>query len=136
MIILCNVDGAVRDGVKPVRGSLSGIFTLRKMGHRVVFVTACSLDEAKEKMTWLQHHRLLSMGNKDFIVGELSLIRGDVLIDGSPHNLEGFKGTKILYDLPHNREETRFNRIHSWVKIVRFFRRMKKTDPKWYKELD
>lgn len=50
-----------------------------------------------------------------------SAFLGDYLIDDKPKNLEGFFGTGILFDAPHNKKEKRFPRVYNWKEVERIF---------------
>ena len=49
------------------------------------------------------------------------MIRGDVLVDDAPHNLEDFEGNRILMDAPHNRScraaLKNILRVHGWQEV-------------------
>lgn len=116
------------EGVQPMRGAVRGIKTLRKMGHRVVFVTASTPNGARGKMLWLQRYGLLPEGItprsfKDFIsANDKSLVHGDAMIDDGVHNLKTFQGLRILFDAPYNQEYIWCTRVKTWKEIVHFFR--------------
>jgi 5'(3')-deoxyribonucleotidase len=94
------------DSVQPIEGAVEGVMILRARGHRVTFVTSAMNGHAGAKLRWLQKHGLLPAGKKveaDYIeCSDKSLIRGDVLVDDRPKNIDEFKGGTILFAQPHN----------------------------------
>lgn len=120
-------DPDLYDHVRPYRGALEAIEVLRDVGHRVVFVTSCSVGKYDAKERWLVRHGFLPdhYVQPDFYpANDKSLIRADVLIDDAPHNLETFPGERILIDQPHNRGDFRFPRARNLVDAVRLVGRL------------
>lgn len=106
--------------VAPVKGSIQGISELRKLG-RVVFVTSANTATMRGKTRWLEQWGFLddSPRHSDLILAhDKSLIRGDILIDDGPHNIEAFPGDTILFDQPYNREVDHPYRARTWPEVV------------------
>ena len=93
--------------VKPVEGSLEGVRALREMGHRVVFATSAHIKHGGVKFDWLSINGYfdgVEAPHKDYLeVRDKSLVAADILIDDYDQNLIGFKGERILFKRPHNR---------------------------------
>lgn len=77
-------------------------------GHQVVIFTTVPKSTpavAKWKLEWI-HENLPHIGENVILTNGRNkhLIRGDVIIDDAPHNLEYIRDTwKFLYDMPHNK---------------------------------
>ena len=116
--------------VQPVVGALEGILSLRKSGHRVIFVTSAMVGHAGDKLRWLQHNRFLDPGkinDDDYIeVADKTLVKGDIIIDDRVKNVLGYVktgGCAILFSRPWNSElaaddECLF-RAADWNEVVR-----------------
>lgn len=107
----------IYDHVLPVPGARTAIEVMRLLGHRVVFVTACSANTADAKLEWLIRNRFLTKGvfNPDYIAAsDKSLIRADVLLDDRPENVNLFPGMAWLISQPYNlNAETTRERLRS-----------------------
>jgi 5'(3')-deoxyribonucleotidase len=120
--------------VPDIVGAVEGVKALRKAGHRVVFVTSCVDGSIDQKVDWLRRHGLLKqkyVAGKDFIAAnDKSLIRGDMLIDDAPHNLENFDGIRVLFDAHHNQgpEGNEYLRVLGWGEVLSFCQVMADAD--------
>lgn len=87
-------------------------------GYEIFIVTApWNVDNIKPKYKWLQKH-FPFVDEKNYVfTRNKSIINADILIDDKPENLLGFKGFRILFDAPHNKTETRLNRVNNWLEI-------------------
>ena len=96
--------------LEPVEGAIEGINKLKEFGLDIIFLTTPhydSLFSMEEKKMWLDIHfewfdpykHLIFTGRKE-LVGT----KNDILIDDSISNLKGFKGIKICFDAPWNKE--------------------------------
>lgn len=115
-------------GVQPIDGALEGIMALRDLGYRVVFATSCNLKMAGQKLQWLDDYGFLNMDKqgicKDYIeISDKHLLLGNTLIDDYHHNLNGFKGRRILFDASHNQDishnDFKFSRAANWDEVVK-----------------
>lgn len=117
-------DGSIYKDVRPIDGALEGIKYLRDLGHRVVFASS-GIRQASAKYSWLVEHEFLepSYKHEDYIGGyDKSLLRGDILIDDGPHNIESFSGVGILMRRPHNEHFSWSPSVLNWdtaVEVVR-----------------
>lgn len=79
--------------------------TLADDGHEIYITTSSNYKTIPVKMEqvlfkyfpWLDWDHVIIASRKQ-------MIRGDVMVDDGPHNLEGGKYYKILMDAPHNRD--------------------------------
>jgi len=119
------MDPTLYDDVPVMRGAKKGVEQLRSDGHQVIFVSSGFFPA---KVKWLADNGLAinfpyNDGRWDtladvVLTGDKSLVKGDVLIDDYPRNLNGQKKT-LLYDSPWNQDETRFDRVYNWSDIYR-----------------
>lgn len=89
--------------LNPLPGAITFIQKLLDNGHEIIFVTIPPKGNptaAHEKEIWIEEHLRLRGENVVF-TRRKELIRGDVLIDDKPSNLEKFQGRRILYDYRH-----------------------------------
>jgi len=59
-------------------------------------------------ITW--QHRIMC--------GHKFILKGDLLIDDRTYNLEKFEGDTLLFNSPHNINDTGFTRVSSWLEIA------------------
>jgi 5'(3')-deoxyribonucleotidase len=125
------LDATIYESVQPAAEAREGLWALRAMGHRVVFVTSSNAATAGPKMDWLVHHGFAT-DRKDIVIAhDKSLVRGDVLIDDGLHNLKAFPGPAILFTQPHNASYTRrgLRRANTWADVVRHVCELFADDP-------
>lgn len=72
---------------------------MREVGLRVCACTSPMSGHIRSKYQFLQRY----FDHKDiYICGDKTLVRGDLLVDDGPHNLEAFPGATIIFDRPWN----------------------------------
>jgi 5'-nucleotidase len=64
-------------------------------------------------------------------INNKSLMDLDILIDDGVHNLETFKGIKLLFDRPWNRDCDKFDRASDWIDVFNYIKELK-----WKKDQD
>lgn len=109
--------------VDPVPGAPEALQRLIADGHEIYIVTATQYESLAEKMSDLLFKWFPFISWRQVIVTKRKqMIKGDVLIDDGPHNLEGGDYEKILVDAPHNRdydaEGNGMIRVHDWDEIL------------------
>lgn len=91
--------------VKPLPKAYENICKLKYDGHRIFIVTASdpiiSIPMKLEKVLF-RYFPFFSC-NDVIITTQKQMIRGDVLVDDAPHNLENGNYKRILMNAPHNR---------------------------------
>lgn len=91
--------------VTPLPGAPEYLKKLIDDGHKVVIVTASSHESISFKLKYVLFEYFPYLSMKDVIVAsQKQLIKGDVMVDDAPHNLEGGEYFKILITAPHNRK--------------------------------
>lgn len=113
--------------VKPIEGAKQALETLIKEGHKIYIVTASVYQTVHIKMkeVLFKYFPFITW-NQVIIASNKQMIKGDVLIDDAPHNLEGGDFHKILFTAGHNRK---FNektigavRVNNWTEALREIR--------------
>lgn len=90
--------------VEPIPDASEVLQWAMEQGHEVYIVTASAYETIKSKMenVLFKHFPFISWKNV-FIAHHKQMIRGDILIDDAPHNLEGGDYVKLLMTANHNR---------------------------------
>lgn len=98
--------------------SVSYIKEIINSGRYDVFIaTACPPHSYIEKYEWIREYMSFFNTNRLIPCTEKSAIWGDVIIDDKPSNIDEFiknspiNSTGFLMDMPHNKNETKYNRI-------------------------
>ncbi|SNR70594.1 5' nucleotidase, NT5C type [Hymenobacter mucosus] len=74
-----------------------------------------------DKYNWLQQHFDFIPWRNYVFCGDKSILNADYLIDDNAFNFERFRGEGILFDAPHNVNETRYRRVNSWQEVGEIF---------------
>lgn len=110
--------------VKPLPGAVKYLKKIIDDGHKVVVVTASHQDTVSYKLNYVLFKYFPYLSTNDVIVtSQKQLIRGDILIDDAPHNLEGGSYIGVLMSAPHNRDydadKNGFFRADNWKQIYK-----------------
>ena len=123
------------DTVKPMKDAITGVKRLIDAGNDVYIVTASTYVTLKAKMekVLFRYFPYLSW-DQVIVTSRKQMVRGDVLIDDAPHNLEGFDGMRILMDAPHNRGYKAWDngmlRVNHWDEICGVLLKEEKAEEK------
>ena len=113
---------ALWNTVTPKKDASKYLKRLRDDGHEIYIVTTSGYKTVRVKMEkvlfkyfpWISWDQVIITSNKQ-------IIKGDILVDDAPHNLIGGEYTKILFDMPYNRnfkaEEHGVIRVYSWEQV-------------------
>ena len=115
-------DELLWDRVKPLPGAADYLKKIIDDGHKVFIVTASHPDIISTKLSKVLFKYFPFLTYDDVIITtHKQLIRGDILIDDAPHNLEGGKYFKILYNAPHNQSYDDVKnfviRVYNWDEV-------------------
>lgn len=104
-------------------------------GHKVVILTSSHPDTVSMKINKFLLKRFPYLSFKDVIISsQKQLVKGDILIDDAPQNLEGGSYLGILFNAPHNRsynaEGHGFIRARDWFDIYRIVSEYSSRDEK------
>lgn len=110
----------IKDGSQKALKSLSE--------HFEIFVVTAPMDYSgvPSKVKWLQKYfPFIPKENYVFTMNK-SIVRTDFMVDDGVHNLEGLRGGyPILFDAPHNQQETRFQRVKNWKEAYHLLMKLK-----------
>jgi 5'-nucleotidase len=109
------------DYLEPIPGSQDMIKRLINEGHEIILVTASHPQTVLYKFNFLDKYFPFIPFQDVIVTSRKQMVRGDVLIDDAPHNLESGEYKGILMDMPYNRnydEKAKgFIRVHNWNEI-------------------
>lgn len=80
--------GFFRD-LEPIDGAINGVRALLNRGHDVVIVTAARRGH-RDKLEWIAENLPFLPRDNVVFTHRKELVRGDLLFDDAPHNLEAF----------------------------------------------
>lgn len=108
--------------VKPIQGAGDVLQWAIEQGHEVYIVTASAYETIKSKMEHVLFKYFPFISWKNVLIAHRKqMIRGDILIDDAPHNLEGGDYVKLLMDANHNMSYDASGngmiRVHNWNDI-------------------
>jgi 5'(3')-deoxyribonucleotidase len=90
--------------------------------YEVFIVTAArNANMVSPKARWMKKNFPFIKREKIVYAVDKSICRANFLLDDAPHNLDGFIGTPLLFDAPHNQDETRFERMNNWNEVATYF---------------
>lgn len=115
-------DGRLWERIRPLPGAVENIKKIIDDGHKVVICTTSHPDTVSIKLNNVLFKYFPYFTYNDVIItSQKQLIRGDILIDDAPHNLEGGYYLKLLFDAPHNQsyntEKENMIRVYNWEEI-------------------
>lgn len=108
--------------VSPLPGAVKNIKKIIDDGHKVFILTASHPNTVALKLNNVLFKYFPYITYKDVIISfKKQLIKGDILIDDAPHNLEDGDYFKLLFDAPHNQSYNEsangIVRVHNWDEI-------------------
>lgn len=114
----------------PIPGAVEGMHDLLRTGHDVVIVTSIPSSAGiafAGKQQWIRDH-IPDFKLKNFVgATRKELVRGNVLLDDAPHNIEAFMAENrenmgVVFDAPYNWkmavEPTR--RVRDWNEFLAY----------------
>lgn len=110
--------------VTPLPGAVEYLKRIIDDGHKVYIATSSHPDTVALKFNHVIRKYFPFISYEDIIVTyNKQLLRGDVLIDDNPCNLEGGAYIGLLMEAPHNRlyeaNERNIVRVKSWNEIYK-----------------
>lgn len=106
--------------VPVMKGSVEGLKKLNFLFDVVVISMATEFPQSlTDKQLWMYDHFPFITWKQLVFCGNKSLIKGDIMIDDHPKNLDNFNGETIIFTQPHNifLNNTRHKRVSSWQEI-------------------
>ena len=89
-----------------------------------VYIASAAMEfphSLKHKYDWLDQHFPFIHWKRRILCGDKSVLRGDVLIDDHDFNLSVFTGRPIMFTATHNINETKYERMNSWLDAEKLF---------------
>ena len=83
-----------------------------------VYVASAAMEfpsSLQDKNEWLDQHFPFIHWKRRIFCGDKSVLKGDVLIDDHDFNLSVFDGRAIIFTASHNVNETKYERLNSWL---------------------
>ncbi len=74
-----------------------------------------------DKNDWLDQHFPFIHWKRRIFCGDKSVLKGDILIDDHDFNLSVFDGRSIMFTSSHNVNETKYERLNSWLDAEKLF---------------
>lgn len=97
------------------------LLELSKQYELFVVTAPWNPDNMATKFRYLQKYFSFIPESNYVFTRNKSIVNADWLIDDKPDNLLGFQGVGILFDAPHNQNETRYHRVKNWLEIKEYF---------------
>ena len=92
--------------------------------HYEVYVASAAMEfeySLPEKFEWLDQHFPFIPWKRRVFCGDKTITKGDVLIDDHDFNLSVFDGRAIMFTSSHNVNETKYERLNSWMDAEKLF---------------
>jgi 5'(3')-deoxyribonucleotidase len=96
-----------------------------------VFIVSAAMDvpcSFQAKYEWLRRHFPFIPASHFVFCGDKGIIDADYLVDDRAQHFTRFKGRPLLFSAPHNADEMRYPRVHSWADVRDVFERL---DSEW-----
>jgi len=114
-------DPSIYDEVLPIEGAINGVFYLKTLGYRVVFVTHSTEGHSGRKYRWLFDHDFIDMSDDYIECKDKSLLMADYIVDDYIINVNSFRGKSVLFTQPYNKRFLFTPRADNWVEVCRYF---------------
>lgn len=102
--------------------------SLKEDGHKVLIVTSDHPDTIPFKYNFLKKYFPFIPFKDVIITSHKQMVKGDILIDDAPHNLENGEYLGILIDAPHNKNYDASSqpivRVHNWDEIYNIINKL------------
>jgi len=89
-----------------------------------VYVASAAMEfpySLPDKYEWLDQHFPFIHWKRRIFCGDKSVLKGDILIDDHDFNLSVFDGRAIMFTAEHNVNETKHERLDSWLDAEKLF---------------
>lgn len=108
--------------VEPMEKAAEVLQRIMAKGHTVKIVTATAYQTVRSKMENVLFKHFPFFTWKDVIIAQnKQMIKGDILVDDAPHNLENGEYVRVLMNASHNRRyNARANgmyRVNNWDEV-------------------
>lgn len=116
-----------------IQDSIEVTKRLQDIGHQLYFVTATPYGcptGGYDKYVWIDKYFPHIGKEKVIQAHHKHMIKGDLLFDDGPKNLQDFHGIKVAMDFPYNKSIAVNYRVKTWLefeKIIQQLTHMRKT---------
>jgi 5'-nucleotidase len=89
-----------------------------------VYVASAAMEfpsSLQDKNEWLDQYFPFIHWKRRIFCGDKSVLKGDILIDDHDFNLSVFDGRPIIFTASHNVNETKYERLNSWLDAEKLF---------------
>ena len=89
-----------------------------------IYVASAAMEfpnSLQDKNDWLDEHFPFIHWKRRILCGDKSVLKGDMLIDDHDFNLSVFDGRAIMFTAEHNVNETKHERLDSWLDAEKLF---------------
>ena len=104
-------DPSLYDNVIPIEGAINGVFYLKSLGYRVIFVTHSTQGHSGRKFRWLFQHGFIEVEDDYVECKDKSLVNASYLLDDYVVNVNSFRGQGVLFT----------PRCDNWTEVCRYF---------------
>ena len=117
-----------------IKNSIEVTSRLQDLGHEIYFVTATPYDNPTagyDKCNWVQKHFPHIGKTRVIQAHHKHMIKGDILFDDGPINLQNFHGIKVAMDFEYNKNVAVNYRVSNWLdfeKIIHQIMAMRKSN--------
>ena len=104
-----------------ILGSIEGLRLLNEKFSVLIVSSATQFPTSlEEKHDWLSEHFPFISWKQMVFCGIKDMIRGDIMVDDHPTNLDLFEGEKILFTQPHNFHviNSNYQRVANWNELI------------------
>ena len=125
---------------EPFNGAKKALSSLKKVGHKIFFVTSRPKKNESLTIEWLEYNNIpfdglnvIGYDEEKGIYGhklDLDMFVDDLekhLVSMSKHK-KTWNGGLLLFDRPWNTKDVRFNRMKNWKEIVNFVEELNHVD--------
>lgn len=104
-----------------MKGSVEGLKMLNEKYKVLIVSSATEFPYSLEdKLFWLNEHFPFITWQQMIFCGKKDSIKGDIMLDNHPKNLDYFDGETILFSQPHNVnvENRKHKRVNDWKEVI------------------
>jgi 5'-nucleotidase len=104
-----------------INGSIDGLRQLNEKFSVLIVSSATQFPTSlEEKHDWLNEYFPFISWKQMVFCGTKDMIKGDIMIDDHPGNLDLFEGTKMLFTQPHNFHviNSSYQRVANWNELL------------------
>jgi len=104
-----------------IPGCVEGLQYLNDKYNLLIVSSATEFPNSPtEKLKWMHQHFPFINWKQIVLCGRKDVIKGDIMLDDHPKNLNYFEGRKIIFTQPHNIyiENPSYERANNWEEVM------------------